>query len=775
MKTLLTANISTKTVTEGDNTWEPPEFVFDESFTIALRLQQSINGQLVEWDEDVDKLRAMIGLVDARPDAGDFALQIGPGPQTAANTTAALTNDCTAAAMQAAINAKPSVVLVYGMAKVSKRGGSWQIQFGAGPQTVPMKVVNNTLFPVSFGRVSSFAIDGAWVQKVRLIQATVAVTETDERILPPAPTVERTIAGGTTDGHSWNEVQALYVPPDFRATFVLKSGAIARTGELSREDSAETIQSLLEEVLGAGNVKVSNSAPFTARIEYIGALAGATQPVLEVIPVNVPPGDLTFTVALDKEELATLLMVQERVILPLEVRIFPVVGKPFVAFRQSVTIVRPVQWPEMALVPNIDWLRVPSPKDYQPVSPDTVLTGQQYYPVVRGNGVATVFVVDHPLATDIVKVWVIENTSNGRQLVDGTDFAVRIVDANSVEVTALTGAPALNAWRIIVMSAQTVAAFAAGLNIEIAQVNGLQAILDAINAAIAELQTYVPTNPPALPATSGDAFNVELPDVREVYPIRFTAGASFETAAQLSALKARPLLPAVHDASVIAVTLPLPPPESVEGAVLFNDTDSDIEIPGGGGRPPRIIKPDEFIASDGRFLYGATRDAATTSYYPTDFERRLAFLTINAKQFLPGKIFAFDFQLLLQLLAANTSAQYVLKIDVGALPSQSTPATTGVNLQDVVWNPTPVLSERILFGSVSNKQTFGCEFVRAADGLTITGNKILFGVKQATAVVPASAEFALRARLDQFDLENSAPDPRGLVSLSVTNARVKIS
>ena len=148
-------------------------------------------------------------------------------------------------------------------------------------------------------------------------------------------------------------------------------------------------------------------------------------------------------------------------------------------------IARPLLWPDLATLPVTDYLRPPSPKDYVPFSTSTVITGQQYFPAVLGDGAATAFVIDHGLATEAVYVFVRENVDGGRQLVDGTDFAVHITNANSVTVTALTGAPALHAWAAIVMSAQTVAAFAAGLTVTVGQVTGLQTQLDAIGTQVA--------------------------------------------------------------------------------------------------------------------------------------------------------------------------------------------------------------------------------------------------------------------------------------------------
>ena len=109
---------------------------------------------------------------------------------------------------------------------------------------------------------------------------------------------------------------------------------------------------------------------------------------------------------------------------------------------------------------------------------------------------------------------------------DGTDFSVVLDGANSVTVTALTGAPALNAWAVTVISAQTVAAFATGLHIDIAQVNGLETRLEAIESAVAALQALVPTTPLGSPSANAPvSATIQIPPLVKVFPGRNDAAA----------------------------------------------------------------------------------------------------------------------------------------------------------------------------------------------------------------------------------------------------------
>ncbi len=100
-------------------------------------------------------------------------------------------------------------------------------------------------------------------------------------------------------------------------------------------------------------------------------------------------------------------------------------------------------------------------------------------------------------------------------------------------------------------------------------------------------------------------------------------------------------------------------------------------------------------------------------------------------------------------------------------------APTATNLQDIVWNATPMLSQRLILSGVNVVHHFGVAIVRAADG-SITGNQLLYAAWLAAAAAPGSANFALRARLIQFDTENSIVNAKGTVSYRLSSATASI-
>src|SRR5579862_8357310 len=111
MNQLVTVNLTTRSTD-----WQPPVLTFGESLTLALRFNKDVDGNLAEPVLTFDSIQASIGLVDARPGGGTFALQFGSDPSTGTNTTDAIPHDCSPAALVAAINAKSWVVSTYGAA-----------------------------------------------------------------------------------------------------------------------------------------------------------------------------------------------------------------------------------------------------------------------------------------------------------------------------------------------------------------------------------------------------------------------------------------------------------------------------------------------------------------------------------------------------------------------------------------------------------------------------------------------------------------------------------
>lgn len=770
MKQLVSVNLTTRTAD-----WTPPVMFFGETLTLGLRFQRTAEGVETETTIDVESFSAMIGDVDRPPRGGKWALKVGNEAASGTNTTPALDAAITAGDLKTKL-AAVAAVAAYGAPKVIAADGSWLLMFGNGTEQVPLEVVNNSLWPISYGRVTAWQDPaGKWVHEVRLLQGPVAATNSYDVVLPMAPQVTRLQAGGTDPSGTtfWNEIQELYVPADFRGAFILKRG-FAKTTLLSREDDTDAIQDALQ-ALGANAFKVTLPLSQRPAIEFIGDFAGQPQDLLAVEVKQAPPGDLTFSIVLDRAELGAALRVVEEIVLPLEIRVNGSDAAGFsgelVALSLPVVIRRPVTWPVLATRPTIDWLRPFSPKSYVPHGANNYLTGNKFYADEYGNGESVTFVIGHALATEMVFVYGRENVPAGRQLVHGVDFSVTVDGPNQVTVTALGEVPGVNAWILIVIGAQTIAQWATGLTVTVPQViagSGYPSLPDFMDDAIARIvvleNLVVPGVPAARPTTPTMGMVTVIPEIAEVLHFRGTAeemaavfGKAGVDATRLSS-NAPLMLPAVHDAAVTD-PLPDPLPSAVSGSVWKAAVPT--LIPGGRGIRSRRVAANGFVASDGRLLFPAERSGATNSYYPSACERTLFAMSINDQMLALNKTLEILWGVQAQLVHATCKAQWVLVVELGTFTAETEPATLGLNLENVAWG-SPVFAQPIVLSRLAQSHFFGVRILRTASAFKLDQQRYGSWMPN-NAAAPASGNFAIRSRLIQFDTENRT-DPRGWVA-----------
>lgn len=199
-----------------------------------------------------------------------------------------------------------------------------------------------------------------------------------------------------------------------------------------------------------------------------------------------------------------------------------------------------------------------------------------------------------------------------------------------------------------------------------------------------------------------------------------------------------------------------------------------VQLSGGFGHRSFELPAWALAASDGRVWYPVSRRGTTTSYFPTDAERTLFTLPISPEMLRAGQRLEILFDLTLGLLKNTSDAQIVFAIEVGTAPEDSTPATTADNLQKVAWNATPLVEQRIVLANQSITHKFGCEIIRASDG-SFSANGLLYNNWVAASQVPTDPTFLVRARLFEFDTENTVPTARGFVFYDFDNATANIS
>jgi hypothetical protein len=436
-------------------------------------------------------------------------------------------------------------------------------------------------------------------------------------------------------------------------------------------------------------------------------------------------------------------------------------------WQTEVTIQEPAIWPELAAVPQIDWLRPASPIDYVPFSPSQVITGQQHYTTTVGDGSATVFAIAHGLDTEeIAGITLRENSSGGAVVTTG--WSAVVTDENTVTLT-FDSAPTTAEFAVVITAAGPTSAFQAHTH-TIAQITNLEDILDDLGSRVTVLEAILPSTGPGATAAAGPGSVIVIPDTTEA--INFRGEVEFDEKVGLTGLPSRPplLLPAVHDGTV--ETLPDPLPAVAAGSVWKNETASPVLIPGGFGIRSSRVEPDGFVASDGRILYPARRWASTNSYYPISFERTLFAFALNDKMFAVNRTMECTFGLLVQMLNANCKAQWVVSIELGTFTAETNPATLGLNLENVVWGA-PVVEQAIVLSRLVQTHFFGLRIKRLTASFTM--DRQLYGIwSGANDDAPSTANLAIRARLTRFDTEN-VDDPRGwvgykIIGPSTTNA-----
>jgi hypothetical protein len=770
MRRLLYANLVTRTPASRDGqAVDFPPFHAGEQATFGLRFLDDVAGSLVPAELDLVAIRAGVGRRDARPERGTWALKVGAGASTSANTTPALAWNASAQKVAEALNALTGGTEDY---EVTLDGSDYLLRRTAGA-FFTIAGEDNSLDPTSFVRVRTFTRDGATIHRVALVQAPVAFTDSFDVVVPSAPTITLVRNGGADPSNTyfWNEMQELTIPADFRGTYQLKRG-YARTRLLDLTDGPEELAEALNAILAeeGGSVAVTNPQAQKALIEFRGDLAGSDVDLLEVAVFAAPPGDPTFVLDFNTQEvfreLATAESVELRFELELDARVTP--GDPESATRTiklwnlPVTVSRPVNWEGLAAAQNIDWLRPPGPRDYIPFNLDQVLTGQQQaFSVVLDDTDETEFVIDHNLDSELCQVVVRGNTAGGRLLCPD-EYEVTFDSSNSLTLT-LDVAPAGDPLAVFVVAIGPASVFQAH-NHTMEQIDGLDALLEDLGERLETVESLLPTTGPFATKASSVGLVTVIPEASEIIGFRgdtedIVTDEGFNTAL-LVARRAPAMLPAAHDASVSTVTS-APTIAGNAGSVYLWNTATPLDVAGDLGIRATTVAQGENFASDGRMLFPVRRSGSTTSYFPTFYERTLWAMAVNDKMLAVNRTLELLFGVQAQLIHATCKAQWVVSIQVGTFSADATPATTGLNLDAVTWG-TPVFEQPIVISRLLQSHFFGIRIKRLADSIILDQN--LYGVWGGNnAAAPSTANFALRARLDRFDTEDIA-DPRGYLA-----------
>lgn len=793
----LTLDRSTRKVTAGLSDLAP--FTLGDKVSFSLAIVRKTGDTTEKSDLPVRAVRASIGRTLAPPLSGLFSLA-----STKLDTTpiaiSGVSFDADAAALLTALGGLLWVTAVTKPAPCTWVLTTTRTEHDSAPP--PITVTANSLAPSSFVRIRPYIESGFWQVEIRLIQEPLAFTSTVVRVLAPSPSVRRIRAGSAellSAGIEINEVQSLKWPANFDGTFILtfdyRQSQLIGAGQRSGDEIATVLNALH----GDGGVRFKVTVPVDNElyVEFIGLLGSKPQNLITVTVETFAPGALTFALDLGRAAMCSAFRgLDEKgkpitaLTLPFEISADIVedgedpedmskVARPFTLLQTTVPVVREQIFDELETVEPIVWNNPPQPVSYVPFVANQVVTGQQHYSAAIGNGTLTFFDIAHNLGTRLLACppMVSENADGGEIYTHGLDYTATITNANTVRLT-FPSAPSAAALMVTITTAGPKTAFVAGVTFTESQVIGLLDDLAILGARVGALEVLAPAALGHTRSLNTEKMSFDLPTFTAIWPGRLPLPTVMKLEVPLpepeKLLPPRWLFPAIHDAVAASASLPLADPADFAGQVFVNNTGSALTISGAGGLTAISVPVGGFYGSDGRAWLALTREAATSSYFPTGYERELFLLPVSEQQFRLGKVLRIAAVLTVQTLRANTRVKGFLVIDVGIPRSQTSPGTTAENLEDILWDATPLLLHPILFTPAPLEIAFGAAVLRAIGG-TMTTEQTLYGETTTGGTVPSSPTFVLRARLIRFDTENTAANARGYLAAKCANINVSIS
>jgi len=388
----------------------------------------------------------------------------------------------------------------------------------------------------------------------------------------------------------------------------------------------------------------------------------------------------------------------------------------------------------------------------------------------NGTGTNSVVLADGTVA-DAVMVQVWKNTGS-KELVSPSDYTVTRPSNNSVVVSGFASTPTAGQYQVNVMTVGRPATYQAHTH-PIAEITGLQAILDAQSAAIAALQAASGNlgaiNNAGLTRgtlTRGLGTYWSMPGVATMPETPATL-LGWDPYVLDQPMAPRRLLGAVHlaAASVESLPSPLPAASSTYVGRVFTTASARTDFPGGG------LLAGDHAACDGRVWYRVARNGSETTWYPQAYEIELFRFAITDDDLVASSVLDLAFGLEAALFTSplrprtrRSGMRWSLRIQHGVPTSDSTPAVTGSNLDTYFSAPTDMLVYSLYLSEKPWNGRFGVQITRPSAGaITAVGTK---NFKSAAALsAPASANFAIRAILTRGDVEDTPADPRGLIAV----------
>lgn len=383
-----------------------------------------------------------------------------------------------------------------------------------------------------------------------------------------------------------------------------------------------------------------------------------------------------------------------------------------------------------------------------------------------GSGTHTITVADG--TTDVVffEVW---EASGLKRRVSPEDYTVAITTDDAVTLSGFASTPTSGQYKAVMMTAGRPATYQAHTH-PISEVTGLQAIIDSLGERVSALEALAPAGVPFTETSTGagaisrtllPVWNVLRSRILPEVPDGLLGWSPYTLA---SPLRSSRLLPAVHVSSTETLPTPLPAPGAAYTNKVYTTATARTDFPGG-------LLAGDYAACDGREWYRVAKETSSQkTYYPTAFNLELFRLAVNENQLVTRSVaeVLFGFEVALYPDSRNprarrSAATWSLLLELGEWTGDTTPATTGSNLDEFFTSPVILAEQRIHITESPSQHRFGATVTRSGAGvLTATATK--YG-KEIAATAPSTANFALRARLARFDTENDPTDARGLIAI----------
>lgn len=673
MDALLYASLTRQNLSEtlGGGNFSFPDFVAGGSLHLGLRFTHRRDAKESVRALDLVDVIAAVGSLDARPASGTTRIKLGNGSQSnGANTTAELdVEDLTAAGIVAAISALSQVGGVgdpYPTPTGEDADGTVRLTFPGATEPVVISLVNNELDPISMLRVATWEAGDEIIHDLRFIQTPAAISREFEERVPPAPTISRHQAGGDTDGDTRTEIQILTRPPEFNGVFQIERDSI-RSGLLSKADGVAQIKAALDPLADSkGYFEVTNPQASEAFIYFRGSMDGTGHDLLEVHVARTPTPDAWILLDFDHAEFYGLLAEKDNVAVPLHVRVLyrdevdeNVIHKADWVLNARAK--RGLLWEGLESRARIDFLRPPG-VSYVPVAVGATITGNQHLVAAfpeNGDVGSDAFVFTHDLDSEDGHISVRVNATPGAKLVEGLDFEVEYLDADSFELTLLPGRhfhsseviyPAdpekfyladgsdVDALGYLSLTYTTAGPRSALLDHtqEIESVNELPETLADLAARLLSVENRLASGSARVTVNADESGNFGIwtpPPFQLAFPLserrRDSITAWPDSLLGLLDLKYRgrplirgragSLLPAVHDATVenlSSLSPAYPALGNYSARVFENNTSGAIVIPGKGGRPAETVAVGEYLTCNGVCWYKVEKQQSRTGSNP---------------------------------------------------------------------------------------------------------------------------------------------------------------